>query len=270
MPRATACERVLHTIRTQGVQRIRVNGCDTHRVLRGTTLMADAVADAVREGIGLVGSLMRMDTSNRTAFQVFAPGLPDGLARIACATNLVLLPDPATFQCLPWAPGTAWLQGQPWFDDAAPVSIDTRRMLRAALARLAEAGWGPRRAAGSRSSSTSAASCATGSIRPTLPGPASRRTANSCTRATTCLPTATPTTPSTHWPSCSTRRRCWSCRYARSLEIELGPSQVEAVFGVTDALTAADARVRSAMAPSRRCAAPASMRASCAARRSRT
>jgi hypothetical protein len=52
-----------------------------------------------------------------------------------------------------------------------------------------------------------------------------------------------------------------------SLEIELGPSQVEAVFDATDALTAADNMVLFRNAVARRCAARATTPPSCAARR---
>lgn len=238
--RAAACERVLQAVRTQGLQRVRVNWCDTHGVLRGKTLMADAVTDALRDGIGLVGTLMLKDSSDRTAFKVFEPGLPAGLARFACAANLQLLPDPATFQVLPWAPGTAWMQGQPWFQDATPVPFDTRRVLQAALARLAEAGHGLRcglevefhvyRIVRERLDPAAAA----------WPGeppelelihPGYNLLADGhADQAEAVLAIVQRTAQGLQLP-------------LRSLEIELGPSQVEAVFDVTDALAAADAMV---------------------------
>jgi glutamine synthetase len=239
--REAACERVLHTIRAQGVQRIRVNWCDTHGVLRGKTLMADAVADALRDGLGLVGTLMLKDTSDRTAFKVFEPGLPESLARFACATNLVLLPDPATFRILPWAQGSAWMQGQPWHADATPVPIDTRHVLQAALARLAGAGYDLRcglevefhvyRIVRDRLDPAEAA----------WPGeppelalvhPGYNLLADShADQADEALAIVQHTAQGLGLP-------------LRSLEIELGPSQVEAVFEPGDAMTAADAMVR--------------------------
>jgi glutamine synthetase len=54
----------------------------------------------------------------------------------------VLLPDPASFRVLPWAPGTGWMRAETWFDDATPVPIDTRRILAARSAASPEAGYG--------------------------------------------------------------------------------------------------------------------------------
>ena len=116
---------------------MRIGWCDLHGVLRGKTLMAHAVADALHEGIGLVSTVMLKDTSDRTAFKVFEPGLADELPGFGQANNLMLLPDPASFRVLPWSPSTAWMQAQPWFDDAEPVRLDTRRALQTALGRLA-------------------------------------------------------------------------------------------------------------------------------------
>jgi glutamine synthetase len=134
--RAAACEAVMRRVRDERIERIRVAWCDLHGLLRGKTLMPQALASALEDGVGLVGTLMLKDTGDRTAFPVFEPdGAPSGFAG---AANLLLLPDPGSFRTLPWAPGTAWLQGQPWFADAQPVPQDSRRVLQTALAHLAE------------------------------------------------------------------------------------------------------------------------------------
>jgi glutamine synthetase len=89
----------------------------------------------------MVSTLLLKDTSDRTAFKVFEPGGTDDLPGFAFASNLILLPDPASFKQLPWAQGTGWLRCQPWFQDGTPVPLDTRRILQLALARLAERGF---------------------------------------------------------------------------------------------------------------------------------
>jgi len=93
-------------------------------------------------GIGMASTILLKDTSDRTAYRVFEPGATDGLPGFGNACNLMLLPDPASFRVLPWAPGTGWMRAEAWFDDATPVPIDTRRILRGALERLAAAGYG--------------------------------------------------------------------------------------------------------------------------------
>lgn len=239
--REAACQQVLRAISEHRLERVRVGWCDTHGVVRGKTLMAAAVADALVSGIGMVGTLMLKDTSDRTAFKVFEPGLAASLQGFECAANLMLVPDPASFQILPWAAGTGWMQGQPWFQDATAVPLDTRRVLQAALARLADAGYGLRcglevefhvyRIVQDRLDPAEAA----------WPGeppalqmihPGYNLLAEShADQADEALAIVQHTAQGLGLP-------------LRSLEIELGPSQVEAVFEATDALGAADAMVR--------------------------
>ena len=139
--REQAVRHVLHEVSARGIERIRVNAADAHGQLRGKTLTPRALESALRDGIGFVSTLLLKDSSDRTAYAVFEPGGADALGQgFACAANLVLLPDPASLTLLPWSPGTAMLRGQLWHGDGRPVAIDTRRVLQAALARLAGRG----------------------------------------------------------------------------------------------------------------------------------
>ena len=107
--RAAACETVLRRVRDERMDSVRVVWCDLHGHLRGKTLMPDALADALHDGVSMVGTLMLKDSSDRTVVPVFEPGaVPDGFGG---AANLVLLPDPARFTPLPWAPGTRLAAG---------------------------------------------------------------------------------------------------------------------------------------------------------------
>lgn len=125
-----------------GVQLVRMGWCDIHGVLRGKTLTTAAAIQALSDGVGMVGTLMLKDTGDRTAYKVFEPGGTVDLPGFAGASNLMLLPDPTSLQVLPWAQDTAWLRCQAWFQDGQPVALDTRRVLQTALARLAERGLG--------------------------------------------------------------------------------------------------------------------------------
>lgn len=138
--REQALQQVAHLIEARGLELVRFAWCDLHGVLRGKTLVAPAAVRALREGVGMVSTLMLKDTSDRTAFKVFEPGGTADLPGFGCANNLVLLADPASFRQLPWTPATGWLRAQPWFQDARPVELDSRRVLQRALARLAAAG----------------------------------------------------------------------------------------------------------------------------------
>lgn len=239
-PRARACGELTARIAAEGIERVRIGWCDLHGVLRGKTLMADALPGALAGGITLVSTVMLKDTSDRTAFKVFDGSLPARMPGFGFANNLVLLPDPASFRVLPWAPGTGWLRAQPWFDDATPVPIDTRRVLQAAVQRLAAHGLALRcglevefhiyRIDDARLDPHQAA----------WPGEP---------------PAVTMIHPGYNllaegWADQADEALAIVQRTAqglqlplRSLEIELGPSQVEAVFDATDALTAADQMV---------------------------
>jgi glutamine synthetase len=231
---------LLAALQAQGVARVRIGWCDLHGVLRGKTLTLPALAAALEDGVSMVSTVVLKDTSDRTAFKVFEPGTLDALPGFGLANNLLLLPDPASLQILPWAEGTAWLRAEAWFDDARPVGIAPRRVLQAALARLRSAGWGLRcglevefhvyRIEDPRLDPEAAA-----------------------------WPGEPPRVSMIH-PGYNLLAEGWADQSdevfaivqhaceglglpVRSLEVELGPSQFEAVFAATDALTAADQMV---------------------------
>jgi glutamine synthetase len=240
--RRKAGEEVLAQIGRVGIERVRMAWCDLHGITRGKTLMAGGVARALQEGVGLVGTLMLKDTSDRTAFKVFEPGGMGELAGFAGAANLMLMPDPASFRQLPWAPGTAWMQGQLWHQDGGPVELDTRRILQHALARLGAAGFEMR--------------CG---LEVEFHIYRVRDRGPQLDPETAAWPGLPPLLELVH-PGYNLLSESWwdmaeePLRIVQqtaqglglpllSLEVELGPSQVEAVFKPTDALAAADSMV---------------------------
>ncbi len=140
--REALAQQTARRIEASGVELVRLGWCDIHGGVRGKTLTASAAVKALREGMGMVSTLLLKDTSDRTAFKVFEPGGAADLPGFEFASNLILLPDPGSFRQLPWARGTGWLRCQPWFQNATPVPLDTRRVLQQALARLANHGLG--------------------------------------------------------------------------------------------------------------------------------
>ena len=237
--RQAALAQTAALIESSGIERVRFSWCDLHGMLRGKTLMARAAAKAMSNGVGMVSTLMLKDSSDRTAWQVFeAEGVAD-LPGFEAASNLLLLADPASFKLLPWAAKTGWLQCQPWFQDGTPVLLDTRRILQSALTQLERQGFAMRcglevelhiyRIKGGNDP-----------LDPNLaawPG---------------LPPDVEMVHPGYNLLSDALTDRCDEpLRIVQhtaqalglpllSLEIELGPSQVEAVFDVTDALAAAD------------------------------
>ena len=237
--RQSDCENAIAAIQASRVHSVRFGWCDAHGQLRGKSLMVDAAIRALREGIGMVSTLMLKDTGDRTAWPVFEPGATQDIPGFSGAANLILLPDPKSFMALPWADGVGWMRCQPWFSDGSPVKLDTRAVLQNALERLAASGHG----------------LTTG-----------LEVEFHIYRITDATPQLDPNravwpgeppnvemihpgynlhaealTDMAHVPMDIVRRTAQALGLPlQSLEIELGPSQVEAVFDATDALTAAD------------------------------
>ncbi len=238
--RAASCEQLLRAVHTQGIQQLRVAWCDMHGILRSKSLTPQALEAALMDGVGMVSTLMLKDTSDRTVIKVFEPGALDHLEGFGQANNVLLIPDPDSLMPLPWAPHTAWLRAQPWFDSGAPVTLDTRRMLQSALHTLAQTGHGLR--------------CGL-----ELEFHVYKVQAETLDPNSAAWPGAAPTlglvhpgyqllsddhADATHHVLDVVRRTAQGMMLPLlSLEIELGPSQFEAVFAAQDALVAADSMV---------------------------
>ncbi|MCW5634198.1 MAG: glutamine synthetase [Rubrivivax sp.] len=239
--RREAVDAVLARVREAGLAQVRVAWGDLHGTFRGKTLVLDAearaLASAFDEGIGFVSTILLKDTSDRTAFKVFDPEAPAALPGLRGANNLLLLPDPASFVVLPWAERTGWLRAEPFFADGSEVPIDPRRVLQRALAALAQQGWQMR--------------CGL-----EVEFHVYRLADDALAAEAAAWPAEPPAVRLLH-PGYNLLAEDWADMAhealgivrenalalglpLRSLEIELGPSQFEAVFGAVDALAAAD------------------------------
>jgi glutamine synthetase len=226
--RAAACAAVQRVAAETGIERVRVAWPDWHGQPRVKTLTVAALPAALADGIGLVGTLLLKDSADRTAVPVFDPargGVPDGLA---FAANVVLLPDPQRWCLLPQAPHTAWLPATPYFADGRPIDLDPRRLLQRALAALAARGFALRVGLEVEFLDPDGAA---------WPGPAPR---------VALLHPGYALLGEDHADRCDevfaiVQRTCAGLDLPlTSLEVELGPSQIEAVFAPCEALLAAD------------------------------
>lgn len=132
---------VAERIRADGLEVVRFVFADVHGLLRGKTLVAAEAVAALQAGVSLVGTHLLKDSSDRTAWPVFTPGAGFDRPEFEGASDIVLVPDPATFKVLPWSPKNGWIQCDAWFADGRPAPFDTRRLYRDALVRLARAGF---------------------------------------------------------------------------------------------------------------------------------
>lgn len=238
----TAAE-LLARVEAAGLEQVRVAWADLHGSHRCKTLVVGgpfgtrALAAALRSGVGMVSTLLLKDSADRTALPVFETGALDGLPGFGAANNLLLWPDPASFVELPWAPRTGWLRATPRWPDGRAVEVDPRGVLQRALAQLAAEGW---RLQVGLELEFHVHRLATAPLPAAVDG----------------WPAEPAELHALH-PGHGLLSEAWADRAHEvftivrhtaaglglplaSLEVEFGPSQLEAVFSATDALTAAD------------------------------
>ena len=243
--RQAAVQALLQRLQQGDIHRVRVAWCDLHGQFRCKTLLCrdqtEGLAAALNDGVGMVSTVLLKDSSDRTAFAVFEPDALQALPGFGAANNLLLLPDPASFAVLPWAPHTGWLRADSFWADGTAVQADPRGVLQRALAELAAAGLALRCGLELEFHVYRIVSDATRPDEAHWPGePPEVQLLHPgyCLlgeahgdRAHQALELIADTALGLGLP-------------LRSLEIEMGPSQFEAVFAATDALTAADHMVR--------------------------
>jgi glutamine synthetase len=236
-------DQILRFVAESGINQVRIAWCDTHGELRSKSIMPRALKSALQDGIGMVGTQALKDTSDRTAFKVFEP---DGLAHLPMlgsftqASNFTVKPVLESFRVLPWAEKTGWLQAQMCAEDGEPLAVDSRGILQKALAHLETTGYGLR--------------CGLEIEFHIYKIENARPQTDPELAAWPGLPPAVSMIHpgyrllSERWldranePLQIVRSTCAALGLPlTSLEAEFGPSQVEAVFEVQDALAAADA-----------------------------
>jgi glutamine synthetase len=118
-------EYVLRTVEERDVRFIRLWFTDVLGFLKSVAITAAELENAFTEGIGFDGSSI------------------DGFARVQEA-DMLLVPDAATFQILPWRPesqGVARMFCDILTPDGQPFAADPRYVLKRTLARAAEMGF---------------------------------------------------------------------------------------------------------------------------------
>lgn len=139
--RTAAARDLLARIREDGIETLRVLFADPHGVLHGKTLVAARAAAALADGITVPSTLLLKDTSGRTVFPVWAEADPGAAGPMQGAGDILLVPDPATYRRLPWAPHSAWLMCDIHLTSGAPVPFAPRGLLARSVDRLGAAGY---------------------------------------------------------------------------------------------------------------------------------
>ncbi len=127
---------LLKEIEARGLKAVRFSFADQHGMLRGKTLAAAEVGNALERGVTVTSTLLLKDTSHRTVFPAFTPGGGVGMPELEGAADILMMPDASTFRVLPWAPETGWVLCDLRLLDGRPVPYDCRAVLRSALEKL--------------------------------------------------------------------------------------------------------------------------------------
>lgn len=132
---------VERAIKANKLEVIRFSFADQHGVLRGKTLVASEAVSAMRNGVNMTSTLLAKDTAHKSVFPVFTAGGGFGMAEMQGGADFTMIADPATFRVLPWASKTGWLLCDIYFGNGKPVPFSTRAIYRDALGSLAKAGY---------------------------------------------------------------------------------------------------------------------------------
>jgi glutamine synthetase len=89
-----------------------------------------------------VSTLLSKDTSGATVFAAFNADGGLGVAEMAGAADVVMVPDPTTFHLIPWADGTARILCDLRFQNGEQVPFCSRSVFRNALDRAGAGGFG--------------------------------------------------------------------------------------------------------------------------------
>ena len=132
---------ILARINQDKLEFVRLSFADQHGILRGKTLVASEIESVFRSGCAIPVTLLGKDTANRTLYPVFSSDGGFGVPLMGGAGDILMVPLPASFKVLPWAPNTGWMLCDIYLKDGAPVPFSTRYLYRRALERLADAGY---------------------------------------------------------------------------------------------------------------------------------
>ena len=128
-------------IKKKNLKFVRAVYCDQHGISRGKVLPATHFLDSLANGIACTHALFAMDTANIIYLPVFADDGGFGNDEMGGAGDMLMVPDPATFRILPWAPDTGWVLCDLYLKSGKPMPFSPRALLSRQLKKLDQAGY---------------------------------------------------------------------------------------------------------------------------------
>ena len=129
---------VRRRVEKENVRLVRVAWSDSHGYARAKAITLPAFEEALRNGYNINVATFTLDATGGRVFRSFVRGGGMDLDEMTGSPNLIIVPDPATFRVLPWAPGIGWILCDEYFPDGRPFHFSSRRILRQQVERLAD------------------------------------------------------------------------------------------------------------------------------------
>jgi glutamine synthetase len=135
-------EELKHRLEKGDLKLVRLAWADPHGYSRAKAVTVPAFLGALADGYNINVATTTLDSAGTRIFASFTPGGGMGLPEMTGSPNLTIVPDPATFRVLPWAPGIGWVLCDEYFNSGVPFHFSSRHLLRRELGRLGEQGLG--------------------------------------------------------------------------------------------------------------------------------
>lgn len=142
--RAARIDDIRQRLAEADIRLVRMAWADTHGAARAKAVTVPVFLDALVDGFNINVATFTLDGAGGRVFASFTKGGGMGLDEMTGSPNLHVVPDPATFRLLPWAPGVAWVLCDEYFPDGTPFHFSGRHLLRRQAALLADQGLGLR------------------------------------------------------------------------------------------------------------------------------
>jgi glutamine synthetase len=133
-------EELKRRIKSENLRFVRLAWSDPHGYSRAKALTIPAFLGALSGGYNINVATTTLDSAGARTFASFTRGGGMGLDEMTGSPNLTVVPDPATFRVLPWAPGVGWILCDEYFTSGVPFHFSPRQLLRKQLKRLQERG----------------------------------------------------------------------------------------------------------------------------------
>ena len=127
-------------VRKEGLRLVRLAWADPHGWARAKAVTVPVFLESLTEGYNINVATSTLDASGARTFSSFTRGGGMDLDEMTGSPNIVIVPDPATFRVLPWAPGVGWVLCDEYFTSGAVYHFSPRHLLRRQLQKLGEQG----------------------------------------------------------------------------------------------------------------------------------